>query len=117
MHLDSEKLDNGIIKVNLSGRMDLLGTQAIEKKLTALIASQNGPILVDLSEVDFLSSSAIRILIFSSKDLSERGGRMVLYFPKPMVREVLQAAGVPTLIPVFHDFRDATDALTSNKRG
>ena len=36
MQIDSETLDHGILKVNLSGRLDILGVQAIDMKFTAL---------------------------------------------------------------------------------
>jgi anti-anti-sigma regulatory factor len=89
MQLDSEILDYGIIKVNLSGRLDLLGAQAIDMKFTALTATQNAPFLVDISDVSFN--------------------------PQPNVLDVLQASGVSSLIPIFHDFQEAMDALTNRQ--
>ena len=115
IRLDFEFWGHDVIKVNLSGRLDFLGTQAIEKEFAALIASHDAPFLVDLSEVTFLASLGIRMLIFSAKELAKRGGRMVLYRPQPNVREVLQASGVSSLIRIYHDIQDAMDALTSRQ--
>lgn len=111
MQIDSETLDHGIVKVNLSGRMDLLGTQAIDMKFTALTATQNAPILVDLSDVSFLASLGMRTLISSAKAVSMRGGLMVLFNPQPNVLEVLEISGVSSLIPIYHELQEAMNAL------
>ena len=115
MQIDSETLDHSIVKVNLSGRMDLLGTQAIDMKFTALTATQSAPFLVDISEVSFLASLGMRTLISSAKAVSMRGGLMVLFNPQPNVLEVLEASGVSSLIPIYHEFQEAMDALISHQ--
>jgi anti-sigma B factor antagonist len=115
MQLDSETMDNGIVKINLAGRLDLLGAQAIDMKFTALTATRSAPFLVDISEVSFLASLGMRTLLSSAKAVSMRGGIMVLYNPQPNVLEVLEASGVTTLIPTFHDFQEAMNALNSDQ--
>lgn len=115
MQIDSETLDHGIIKVNLSGRMDVLGVQAIDMKFTALTATQKASILVDMSEVSFLASLGMRTLLSSAKALSNRGGRMVLYKPQPKVLEVLETSGVSSLIPVYNNLEAAMDALLNHQ--
>lgn len=115
MQLDSETIDNGIVKINLAGRLDLLGAQAIDMKFTALTATRNAPFLVDISEVSFLASLGMRTLLSSAKAVSMRGGIMVLYNPQPNVLEVLEASGVTTLIPTFHDFQEAMNTLNSHQ--
>jgi len=112
MQLDSEMLDHGIIKVNLSGRLDILGAQAIDMKFHALTATQSAPFLVDISDVSFLASLGMRTLLSSAKAVAMRGGLMVLYNPQPEVLDALEVAGVSDLIPVFHDYQEAMDALT-----
>ena len=116
MQIDSETLDNGILKVNLSGRLDVLGAQDIDMKFTALTATQKAHVLVDLSEVSFLASLGIRTLLSSAKALSNRGGHMVLYKPQPNVLDVLETSGVSSLIPVFNDLEEAKGVLISHQQ-
>ena len=115
MQLDSELLDYGIIRVNLSGRMDILGTQTIDMKFHALTATQNAPFLVDISDVSFLASIGMRTLLSSAKAVAMRGGAMVIYNPQPDVTDVLEVSGVADLIPIFHDFQEAMDALINHQ--
>jgi anti-anti-sigma factor len=117
MQIDSETLDNGILKVNLSGRLDVLGAQAIDMKFTALTATQKAHVLVDMSEVSFLASLGMRTLLSSAKALSNRGGHMVLYKPQPNVLDVLETSGISSLIPVCNDLEEAKRVLVNHQDG
>jgi anti-anti-sigma factor len=103
MRLESELLDDHILKITLDGRLDVEGTQAIDMKFTALTATKKAAVLVDMTNVSFLASIGMRTLLSCAKASSNRGGKMVLVNPQPMVREVLDRSGVATLIPVVDD--------------
>ncbi|MBD3634118.1 MAG: hypothetical protein HUJ23_04345, partial [Methylophaga sp.] len=49
MEIYEETLDDGIVKINLSGRMDLAGVNAIEKEFTNMTAAPRGAVIVDMS--------------------------------------------------------------------
>ena len=108
-------MDNGILKVNLSGRLDVLGAQSIDMKFTALTATQKAHVLVDMSEVSFLASLGMRTLLSSAKALSNRGGHMVLCKPQPNVLDVLDTSGVSSLIPVCNDLEEAKSVLVNHR--
>jgi anti-anti-sigma factor len=67
---------------------------------------------VDLSQVPFLASIGIRILLTNARVLRQRGGRMALLNPQSMVEEVLKVTGIESIIPIFHDLEAASAALT-----
>jgi anti-sigma B factor antagonist len=114
MHLDSELLDGDILKITLDGRLDVEGTQAIDLKFTALTATKHAGILVDMTGVSFLASIGIRTLLTSAKVASNRGGKLVLVNPQPMVRDVLDRSGVSSLVPVYADQASAIEAIGSS---
>jgi anti-sigma B factor antagonist len=114
MELATHDLDSGILGINLSGRMDINGTQQIDLKFTAFASTRKAQILVDLSNVTFISSIGIRTLVNSAKAQKLRGGSMVLYKPTDQVEEVLRATGIDTIIPIAHDIDAARAALGSS---
>ncbi|KJV07731.1 STAS domain-containing protein [Methylocucumis oryzae] len=114
MQIHSELLTDTIFKVVLSGRLDMQGAQAIDMKFTALTATRDGSILVDISDVSFLSSLGIRTILSAAKAVSRRGGLMVLFNPQPNVMEVLEASGVSSLIPIYTELALAINDLTAN---
>ena len=111
MEISSETLENGVVKVNLAGRMDIQGIQAIEMKFIALTTTKQAFVVVDMAEVGFLASLGMRVLISSAKAQSARGGRIVLYRPQPNVKHVLETAGVSSLINIYEDLEPALSAL------
>ena len=111
MQMDMVQLEDGITRVSLAGRMDIEGTQAIDLKFTALTANRRAAVIVDLSRVSFLASIGMRTLLSSAKALSQKGGRMVILNPQPMVASALATAGIDTLVPVFPDLDAARAAL------
>lgn len=111
MELETHSLENGIFGINLSGRLDVLGTQQIDLKFTALASTRRAHILVDLSNVTFISSIGIRTLVNSAKAQKMRGGSMVLYKPIGQVEEVLKATGIDLIIPIAHDLDAARGAF------
>ena len=68
--------------------------------------------LVDLEQVSFLASMGIRTLVIGSKAVQSKGGKMAFFKPSADVAQVLTAAGIDSIIPVFQDLEAACDYLT-----
>jgi anti-anti-sigma factor len=113
MKLETEELDGGIVKVRLSGRMDIAGVDAISMSFAALAATDNRRVIVDLAGVDFLASIGIRAILQNARAHRMRGGAMVLLAPPPLIDEVLQAAGVANVVPIVPDLETARAALAA----
>jgi anti-anti-sigma factor len=78
MQLSIEKLENGIKRVTLVGRLDLKGTNEIDNQFTFQTSSSSNPILVDMSGVEFIASIGMRLLISNAKALSRQGNRVLI---------------------------------------
>ena len=99
-------------RIFLSGRLDTAGSEEIASQLAEVAASIKRRVLLDLSNVTFLSSMGIRALIVSAKQQQAKGGRVVLNVGgNDVVGRTLEATGVDELIPVFDDIADAERAL------
>ncbi len=112
MKLETEELDGGVLKWNLGGRMDIAGTDQIAIPLASLAATDNRRVILDLSDVDFLASISIRAILQNARAHHRRGGVLVLLGPRPYIEEVLQAAGVPNVVPIVPTLQAARAALS-----
>ena len=101
MRIESLTLLDDIVQVRLCGRLDLEGTEAIDDEFGRATTSGKARIIVDLSEVTFLASIAIRLLVRAAKTQLNRGGRLILAAPQPTVRQVIEAAGIDQVIELF----------------
>jgi len=111
MDMTVERLDSGIKKISLHGRMDIEGTNQIDLRLSAETSMEKANVVVDLSDVDFMASVGIGVIVRSYKSLKLRGGRMVLFNPQKVVELVLDRTLVNTLIPIFYDLKTACEQV------
>jgi anti-anti-sigma factor len=111
MELQFNEMENSIRQIKLTGRLDIIGTGEIEIKFAGYCAGQKVRVIVDLSGVDFLASIGIRLLVLTAKSVANRGGRMVLLNPDPNVHNVLDLAGIPSIIPIYSEFESAEAVL------
>ena len=107
MNISEERLGDQLVKINLSGRMDVEGVGLIETRLAGMTASPRNAIIVDMSAVPFMASIGIRALLLNAKAVGKRGGKLVLLNPDQHVRSVLASSGVDQLIPVCTGLEEA----------
>ena len=106
MELRIERLDDAVTKAAPVGRWDVAGAAAIDLRLSVLAGSGRS-IIVDLTEVTFLSSMGIRSIVMSLKAVNLRQAKMVLLSPAENILLVLTSAGIDTLVPIRHDIEAA----------
>ena len=113
MELTYEDAD-GIRTIRLRGRMDLEGAGAIDLKFTSLTATQRASIVVDLSEVVFMASMGLSILVRAARAVRLRQGNMVLLNPTPSVHQVLRSTRIDQILAVYSDIDEARLAAASS---
>jgi len=111
MELTVEYLDNGIKKILLSGRMDIMGTDKIALRLSTETAVEKANVILDLSQLEFMASVGIGTLFQSYKSLKLRGGNLVILNPQRIVELVLITTKVNTVIPIYADLPSACEFL------
>lgn len=111
MELQYSELENDIRLIKLIGRLDIPGVGAVETRFAGYCSGDNVRVVVDLSQVDFLASIGIRLLMLTAKSLARRGGRMVLLNPIPDVHNVLEITGIPAIMPIYSSFESAETVL------
>jgi anti-sigma B factor antagonist len=111
MEMYYNELGSGIRLIKLGGKLDIIGTGEIETKFTGYCAGDKVRMVVDLSEVDFLASIGIRLLVLTAKSIASRGGKMTLLNPTPEVQRVLEITGIPAIIPIYSHLESAETVL------
>jgi anti-sigma B factor antagonist len=112
MDIAVEDLAGGIAKVVLRGRFDTTGAVVVELPFNKIV-TETRRVLVDLSNVTFLSSYGIRVLLVGAKIVNGKGGKLVILCPDNNVAKVLRTAGTDTLIPTFQSEDAAAAAVAS----
>jgi anti-anti-sigma factor len=111
MEMTIETIADGIIKVNLAGRLDILAAQQIDLQFN-VIAGSHRKVIVDLEQVPFMASMGIRTLLIGAKTIKSKGGRMALLKPVLEVEKVLTTSGTDTVVPILHDLQSAISTVS-----
>jgi len=90
---------------DLAGRLDAVSSQAAIARVYAAISAGARQVLLDMSQVTFLSSSGLRALLLVRKELLAQGGELRLCALKPQVREVFTLTGF-TQVFAIHSTRE-----------
>jgi anti-anti-sigma factor len=98
-------------RVALAGRLDTAGVDVVETRFGAAIVPNGKNTIVDLSEVTFLASMGIRMLISTTRALSRKGGKLVMYGAVAGVKDVIETAALTEIIPLAGNERDALDLV------
>jgi anti-sigma B factor antagonist len=94
----------GGIVVRLGGELDLYNADKVRKALLDVAAQAPERLVLDLSEVEFIDSTALGALIEARASLPERRG-LLLAAPAHETRRALQVSGLDRHLPV-HDTVD-----------
>jgi anti-sigma B factor antagonist len=96
--------------VRLVGQLDLDGVRSVELKFTASTASRRTHAIVDLSEVTFIASLGMGMLVGVARALAAGKHRLVLVAPQAHVATALRTARLESIMPIAADL-DAARAL------
>lgn len=101
-------LEDGVRVVVVRGELDLGTAPELEGPLEEAVGA-NEPLLIDLSECEFIDSTGIAMIVRAWQRLAEGDGdreRVVICSTNEQVRRVLEITGLEVSIPV-HESRDA----------
>lgn len=102
-------------ELKLKGRMDAVWSDHVANALTASVRAGHHVIAVDMTEVDYISSAGIRILVLHSRQLKAIQGRLIIVRASRAVRDVLKLVGLDTLLHVGEDTTTVMAAAVSEK--
>jgi len=96
-----KRKEKDALVISLKGRLDAVTTPVLEKDLTELMAGGERFLVLNLGDLDYISSAGLRTILAATKRLKEKQGRLLLASLKSVVREVFDISGFSSIIPVF----------------
>jgi anti-sigma B factor antagonist len=109
MSIELEVLAHGadISHVKLKGRLDAITLRQVDSRFHGETAARRRPAIVDISELDFITSLGIGMLFGCAKSLRRHGATMVLIGSTGFVDNALRTVGVNEVIPFADSMEDA----------
>lgn len=110
MNINVEKVGN-VNVYYIDGRLDSNTAGSLEKKLIPAINPEGKQFVLDFSELEYISSAGLRVLLQAAKMLNQISGALVLCSVKDEIKEVFDIAGLSPIFPTYIDLDDAINNI------
>jgi len=99
------------------GEIDLFTAPELKRVLTEAIESGQHRLVIDLSEVTFLDSTALGVLIGAVKRLRSRGGALAIVNTDASIAKTFQITGLDQIFTIVPSREEALAALDDTLHG
>jgi anti-sigma B factor antagonist len=106
MEVKIEKIED-IYIFSLEGNLDSNTSGDLEKKLIPVIDANNTKFILDFSQLHYISSAGLRVLLSAAKKLNQFKGKLILCSVKKDIKEVFEVAGLMPIFPICDNPEEA----------
>lgn len=109
----SKKTHENCIIVEIKGRLNTTNFSDLESEFNKLIEAGNHKLLVDCSDLEYVSSSGLRVFLVALKSLKKLNGKFVLCNLQESILEVFEVSGFITIFDVCDNREEALEICTN----
>ena len=107
-----ESQRNDITLVSLTGRLDSSTSAQFEQYILTKVSGQPR-LIIDFSDLDYISSAGLRVLLLTAKKVKQGNGRLILCALKAHIREVFEISGFLSILDIRPSEADALDGMAA----
>ena len=97
----TQEIHNKKATLRLEGNFTYTQRKAFQEALKVVCSDPIEEIVIDLSQVAFLDSAALGLLMISHRQLDGEKRTLSLAYPQPTVRQILELANLHKTIPMI----------------
>ena len=100
----TEKKHNDVKVIKVSGRLDSNTFDVLGQKMNSI---DDMKIIMDFSELDYISSAGLRIILMNAKKMKKTGGHFRLCCMKEFIKEIFDIAGFSRILNIDDTFENS----------
>jgi anti-anti-sigma factor len=97
----TKKNIGGFCVIGIEGRIDTTNFNAFEKEITGIIDGGDTHIVLNCSNMNYISSSGLRVFLIAQKKLMGLGGKLHLCEMQPTIKEIFDISGFSSIFKIF----------------
>jgi anti-anti-sigma factor len=86
--------ESGVVFIEVEGEVDAYTARELDRVLNVQLAQGNNRLVLDASQVGFISSAGLRVITFAQREAQQQGGEVRLFGLNSLVRRVFEMAGL-----------------------
>jgi anti-anti-sigma factor len=110
--VDTEVVDGHTQVVSAGGELHLSTAPRLNAHLRSVLRHGADRLVVDLTDVHFIDSTGLGVLLSILREVQRRGGRMTVAASNPTVLRLFAITGTDTTLQVVPDRRAALSAVS-----
>lgn len=95
----------------VQGRLDLPSCPELEESFRSFRDQGKIMLLGDCTDLTYINSAAMRVLLSTARDLYEIGGKMVIFGLNDRINKLFEITGIPNVIPLADTFEEGLGLL------
>lgn len=103
----SKSVEDNIMVLEIKGEVDAYTSQDLNKTLADVLGDGYHQIVVEVSQMTFISSAGIRALLYAQREAVQLGGEVRLVGPTDQVRRIFEIAGFFELFQITDDLEES----------
>ena len=111
MMIDVVELDGPALLLQARGRINILTAKGFEAHTRQVIADSDNDVIIETSEVTYLSTAGLRAFLLLWRELKEDGRGLYICGLKPYIQRVFETIGFDQVIPLHPDLASALAAV------
>jgi anti-anti-sigma factor len=84
--------ENGVVLIEIAGEVDAHTAPTLAKTLNDLLAQDHTRLVLDASQMSFISSAGLRAIVFAQREACRRGGQVRVCGLDAQTRRVFEMA-------------------------
>lgn len=102
---------SGVLELRIDGRIDAQWSEHFSSEIEEVIRNGHHDIHLDMSDVSFMSSAGVRVLIKSYKQMDKINGTLAIINPSDSVKKLMEMSG---LMEMFSAKPEQTDSMSTD---
>ena len=95
----------------LEGKMDAISAPEFEDKMGEWLEQGETSFIINLGEVNYMSSAGLRSILIVAKKLKEQDGKLIFVNLREEVQKIFRISGFSSMIPTYESLEAALEHI------
>ena len=101
----------GVVVLNLKGRIDATNSNEVHEKISDELKGGCNKMVVNFSDVNYISSAGLRVLIFATKSFSKSDGSFAICSLNDNIKKIFEISGLLSIFNIHDGMEQAVADL------
>lgn len=109
MKISTSRVENEVVLVEVEGEIDAHTARTLDTTLNEVLAQGHNRLVLDASQMGFISSAGLRAIMFAQREASQQGGQVRVCGLNAQARRIFEMAGLDEVLQLSNNRQEAME--------